>query len=78
MKHMSAVFALWLAVLALNACSSPPATPQLPTGSHSAFTGVLTWHNDPARTGQNLAETVLTPQVVNRSRFGIASMRSTR
>ena len=31
---------------------------------------VLTWHNDNARTGQNQAETILTPANVNQSTFG--------
>jgi fibronectin type 3 domain-containing protein len=33
--------------------------------------GVFTYHNDPARTGQNLQEYALTPATVNSSTFGV-------
>ncbi|MGB6517339.1 MAG: hypothetical protein WBE79_02385 [Candidatus Cybelea sp.] len=53
-------------------CTASPPAPTLPAGSpaHGTFAGVLTWHNDPARTGQNRSETLLTPALVNRKHFG--------
>jgi len=36
-----------------------------------AQTDVLTWHNDNARTGQNLSESILTPAQVNSKNFGL-------
>jgi hypothetical protein len=36
----------------------------------AAQTNVLTDHNDPARTGRYLAETILTPANVNSTAFG--------
>jgi hypothetical protein len=53
----------WLRLLLVLTLLSLPA--------YSQFAGVLTMHNDNARTGQNLNETVLTPSVVsNTTQFG--------
>ena len=42
-----------------------------------AVTDVVTFHNDAARTGQNLTETLLTPTNVNSSQFGKLGFYST-
>jgi hypothetical protein len=42
----------------------------VPAGWAQSFSGVLTYHNDNGRTGQNLDETILTPTNVNMSNFG--------
>ncbi len=42
-----------------------------PAASVPDSSGVLTYHNDPARTGQNLRETILTPATVTPDRFGL-------
>jgi hypothetical protein len=44
----------------------------LPPAVAQTFTGVFTQHNDTGRTGQNLYETILTPQNVNMKTFGKA------
>jgi hypothetical protein len=41
-----------------------------PSAQAQTYKGMLTWHNDNQRTGQNVAETVLTPANVNATSFG--------
>jgi hypothetical protein len=58
----TALYLLWIVVL-LNLLS-PPVRAQ-------NFADVTTYHNDNARTGQNLNETILTPANVNSTQFGL-------
>jgi len=57
-----------------SSSNSPTATPALPTNNppppSSSGIDVVTYHNDVARTGQNLSETTLTTGNVNSSSFG--------
>jgi hypothetical protein len=46
----------------------------LPVGPTAVAAEVLTWHNDNARSGQNPAETVLTPAKVNLRQFGLRAL----
>jgi len=57
----------WVCVFATLIVLAPVTITAPPVGPG---TDVLTWHNDLARTGQNLTETILTPANVNSTNFG--------
>ncbi|PWT79621.1 MAG: pyrrolo-quinoline quinone [Acidobacteria bacterium] len=70
---LCAGFLLLLAsALYLLSCSSrsTPKTPPPTSPSPTAGPDVTTYHNDVARTGQNVSESILTPANVNSSNFG--------
>jgi hypothetical protein len=60
----AAGFILILSVVAGTVLAAPR------EAASAGFQGVFTYHNDNARTGQNLAETILTPANVNSASFG--------
>lgn len=71
MRSLSRATLLVAAAVVLTACSGVSVTPSAQTSaSRGAFQGVLTWHNDTARTGQNRHETLLTPANVRPRSFG--------
>ncbi|HEY6419632.1 MAG TPA: choice-of-anchor D domain-containing protein [Candidatus Binataceae bacterium] len=68
-RVLLAAAVVWLAgamFLSVPAAMAGDVEPQASLG----FAGVLTYHNDNARTGQNLNETILTPANVTRKGFG--------
>jgi len=68
---------LLLGILLVIACALFAARHQSAARASTAFKGVLTWHNNNLRTGQNPSETTLTLANVNSSTFGKLFLLST-
>jgi len=63
--------AMYSVVVANSAGSATSSSVRLTVTGAVATTDVLTYHNDNARTAQNLTESILTPASVNSAHFGL-------
>jgi len=69
MQRLLLVWPIYL-LIGMAGCGSGHDTATSPTPSGSRSSGVFTYHNDNARSGQNLQEIILTPSKVDQAKFG--------